>query len=535
MADFIRLQLKLKWGFNRNNNKASAIMTAIATLFAVVIALALVLVLSYVLRSSIPQISLKQLSQMYLTLIMIGLLVAATGMQMKRLYRPGDLLITARFPLSPFKLFVSYLILNYIDLCVYSAVLVLPILVVYGIAVSCFTVAYAFGMLLCVLLMPLIPFGLSIFIAIPAVYLMSLLEKHGIVRLILFVLVLVGAFVLYDYILTVLAQFFIHRNWEEGTLEIWEKILTALDGYYNPAYYLGNVLFFDRFWLGFGVLLGAGAVLVGGGAALAKVVCTRLRLKALDSGGSGYPRHSVLDNYGSGLAIFRYGFKEILRTKTYSYFYLGVAISTPVMVFFCNRLVSMVGEAQIGKGINFGASILVAAVFMAMICSFTGTVLSVEGKNFYITKLVPVGYRKQLLVKALLNIGVSAVALLISAVVIGSLQFINAAEMAVLVCSQLVLATGLVFNGINLNLANPNLKPKANGEAEEINITYMLLIGLVLAALLGAASIILPKAVEASGTAIAYAVVVGTSCVYALINFLVFWFTADKKYKNIEC
>ena len=50
--------------------------------------------------------------------------------------------------------------------------------------------------------------------------------------------------------------------------------------------------------------------------------------------------------------------------------------------------------------------------------------------------------------------------------------------------SQLVLTVGFVFNGIDLNLANPNLKPKANGEAEEINITYMLLIGLAIAAIL---------------------------------------------------
>ncbi len=532
MREFIRLQLKLKWGLNRNNNKASAAMTAIAALLAVAIALALVWTLSFVLKVSID-VTAKRLSVLYLTLIAAGLTVAATGMQVKRLYRPGDLLITARFPLSPFKLFLSYLILNYIDLSVYSAIFFLPVMLVFGFAMQCITFAYIAGLLLGALLLPAVPFALSIFIAIPAVYISSFFERHGIAGLIVFILFLMGAFALYYYILNVLANFFIHRDWDEGTLEIWNSLLASLDSYYNPAYYLSNVIFFERFALGFGVWLGAGAALTAGGAALARAVCGSFRSRALDGGNGVRERRSSLDGYTSLRAIFRYGFREILRTKTYSYFYLGIALSTPVMVFFCNRLVAMVGEAQVGAGINFGASMLVVAVFMAMICSFTATVLSVEGKNFYITKLVPVPYRKQLLVKVLLNIGVSAVALFISAAVLGGLRFIGAADMAVLIVTQLLLSAGLVFNGVNLNLANPNLKPKANGEAEEINITYMLMIGLAVAAVLGACCLIFPKMPQ-GGIVTAYLVALAVAFVYAAINVFVFWFTANRKYAKIE-
>ncbi len=531
MREFIRLQLKLKWGWNRNNNKTSAIMTAFAALIAVLIALALVGALTFVLRSSIA-VTAKRLSVLYLTIIMFGLTVAATGMQIKRLYRPADLLITARFPLSPFKLFTGYLILNFIDLCIYAVILTVPVLLVFGVAMNCFTFVYVLGVLLGAVLMPLIPFALSIFIAIPAVYLTSLLEKHGIVRLIAFVLVLAGAFVLYYYILTVLAQFFIHRNWEQGTLEIWTKLLAWLDAYYNPAYYLGNVVFFDRFWLGFGVTVGAGVLLIAGGIALARVVSANLRFKALDGGDGMYTRRTSIDGYSSARAIFRYQFQDILRTKTYSYFYLGVAISTPVMVFFCHRLTTIVGEAQVGSGINFGVAILVVAVFMAMISSFAGTAISVESKNFYITKLVPVPFRKQLLIKGFLNIAVSAVALLISSVVIGCLEFLNAAEMAAFVATELVFAVGLVFNGINLNVANPNLKPKANGEPEEINITYMLLIGLAISAVLGACALILPR--TSVGATATFLIGAAVAVVYAAVNVLVFWFTVDRKYRKIE-
>lgn len=532
MFNFIRLQLKLKWGLNKNNSKKNAIMTAIAAMLAVIVALALVWGLTYVLQASID-VSAKQLAVFFLTILLIGLTVVAVGMQINRLYRPGDMNLTARFPLSSFKIFVSYLILNYIDLCIYSAILLLPIMLVFGWATGCITFVYIIGILFGIIVLPLIPFGLSIFIAIPIMYLNSLLKRYNIIRLILFVVVLAGCFVLYYYILTVLAQFFIHRNWEVGTLEIWQSLLVGLDKFYNPAYYIGNVIFFENFWIGLGGIIGASVVLVATGIFVAKFVYDKIRIKELDGSREVYKHNSKIDEYGSARAILKFSFNEIIHTKSYSYFYLGVAISTPVMVFLCNRLVTMVGQAQIGQGINFGAAILVISVFMAMISSFAAQILSIEGKNFYITKIVPVSYRKQLLMKAIINIAVSVGALLISTIVMAALQFINAIEIVVLLACELLFVMGLVFNGINLNLANPNLKLKANGEPEEINITFMLMIGLVIAALYGLASFLLPKTAE-QGNIWAYLIIIGTSLIYAILNVIIFWFTVDKKYRKIE-
>ena len=174
MYDYIRLQLKLKWGLNRNNRKASAVMTAVAALCAILVILALVWVLTFVLKAKLS-VTPKRLFVLYLTVIAIGLTVAATGMQVKRLYRPADLAITARFPLSPFRMFLSELILNYIDLWIYSALLLVPVMIVFGFAAECFSAMYVLGMFLGILFMPLIPFALSVFIAIPVMYLVSLL------------------------------------------------------------------------------------------------------------------------------------------------------------------------------------------------------------------------------------------------------------------------------------------------------------------------------------------------------------------------
>ncbi len=533
MFDFIRLQFKLKWGWNKNNSKGNAIMTSVAVLLAVAICLALVWGLSYVLRESL-HVEPRQLSVMYITLLLIGLTIFATSMQISRLYRPADLKITARFPLSPFKIFVSNLILNYIDLTIYSAIFLVPMMLVFGWAMGCITASFVFGIILGVIFLPMIPFALSTLLAIPIMYISSLLKKYNVIQLIIFIIFLAGLFTLYYFVLTALAKFFINRNWEQGTLDIWRNLLTQLDKLYNPGYYLSGIIFFHKFWMSFGIIIGATIVLSAIGIVLAKFVYVHIRTKQLDSGDGAIRKTSKLDDYGSGFAILKHTLLDILHTKSYSYFYLGVAIATPVMVFFCDRLVSLVGTASIGSGINFGASILVVSVFMAMISSFSAIVLSIEGKNFYITKLVPVSYRKQMLVKSAINVAVSLGALLISVIVLAALQFISAIEILVLVICEVLFVIGAVFNGANINLSNPNIKPKANGEAEEINVTYMLLIGLVISALFGGLSIIFPKMYMANGAWITYLVIISIALIYALVNFLVFYFTVNKKYRKIE-
>ena len=252
----------------------------------------------------------------------------------------------------------------------------------------------------------------------------------------------------------------------------------------------------------------------------------------LESGERAFTRRSSVTDRGVFAAMFGHEFKEIVRTRVFAYFYLGVAVATPVMVFFCDRLVSDVGAAQLGEGVNFGASMLVIAAFMALINAFSAASLSREGEKFFITKLIPVPYRTQLLIKGLVNLIVSAGALVISVVVIVSLGFVTAAEAAVIAAAGLLLSCGFVLNGLNLNLANPSIRVRSDGGFNEANVTLMMVIGLFLSAAVGIAAIVLPFFIAEW---LAYLVAAAVALLYAGANFVVFWFTAQKKYAAVEC
>lgn len=530
MLEYVRLQMKLTWGRNKNDSKKSAILTSILGLCVIAVMLALVYLLTSVLGNSLT-IAPQHLATLFITIIEISITVMAVTMQLKRLYRPFDLTISARFALSTFKMYLANIILVYINLAIFAMLIFVPIMTVFTLSIGVFSIQMFIAIIIGGLLAPMLPFGLSSLIAIPVMYLMSLLENKHIIKIILFIAVCAGFFVLYNYILSMLAEYFIYSDVSTDTTGIWNSVILALNSAFNPCVYLGNMVFFNGAWLGLGVIIGLSVLFAAAGIAAAKPIYERVRKRMLEGGGSYFSQDTEVDNLKSGWAMLRHGFKEIIRTKTYAYFYLGIAIATPVMVFFCNRLVTDVGQAQLGATINFGASVLVITAFMAMISAFSAISISMEGKNFYLTKIIPVGYRKQLMIKGSLNMMVCFGALLISCIVLVALEFITPVQAVILGVLEILLSAGFVLNGINLNLANPNLKLKASGETDEINITVMMLLGLLIAGILGAVSIITPFFLEMTYM---YLILAAPVIIYSLINILVFVFTAVKKYHKIE-
>ena len=530
MLGFIRLQMKLRWGRESGGDKKSAVLSVAMGVLTIAVALALVYLFTGVLQEGVSGFGAQEISVLFIAVMQVVLAVTGVGMTVRWMFRPADLKITARFPLSPFQIFLANLLLVYINLQIYAAILYIPVMLAFGFALGTVTVKFVFGLLLSTVFAPMIPFALSTLISLPVMFLMSVLEHRNIVKLAVFIVVLAGFFVLYNYILTFLADYFIYKTVTDS-VGIWEKILKALNSPFDLSVCLKGLLFFESAGKSAGILLGIFAAVSAAGIALAKPEYDAVRRNALESGGRAFPRRTRLNGDGVFAAMFKHEFKEILRTRVYAYFYLGIAVATPVMVFFCNRLVDEVGKAQMGDMISFGASMIVITAFVALINAFSAASLSREGPCFFITKIIPVSYRTQLMIKGLVNLIVSTGALLISCIVIVSLGFVTVGQVFVIFGCSLLLSVGFVANGLNLNLANPNVSLKSNGEFNEANIALMMIVGVFLSAAIGAASVILPFFIPMG---FVYSVIGAFALVYAGANFAVFWLTARKKYAAAE-
>ena len=531
MFEFIRLQMKLRWGRDRGADKKNAVLTGFIGAVVILVLLALIYVFTLVLCGNVPEATAERCAAFFSTAIEACLTFAGVAMMLKWLYRPADLKIAARFPITPFRMYVANVILAFIHLFLYSAAVYLPVMTVCALAAGALSWPAFGGIVLGALLSPFVPFVLSMLISVPVLFCMAFLENRNIVKLILFIAVLAGGFVLYNYLLTVLADYFLNKNMSAETTGVWSEILTALDTPWNLSSWLGGLVSLRSPWQAVGLHF---AVLIAGaaaGVALAKPVYDSVRRRMLESESGAFRRRTRCTDRGVFSAMFAHEFKEILRTRTYAYFYLGIAVATPVMVFFCNRLAFETGTAQIGQGINFGASVLVISVFMAMISSFAAASVTREGHRFFLTKIIPVSPRRQLAIKGTLNWLVSAGALAISLAVILSLDFVTPAQAAVIGLPELLLAGGFVLNGLNRNLKRPNIRLRPDGEINEFNITVMMLTGILLSAAAGLAALVLPFFM-ADGAV--YAVLLALSAVYAASHLAIFLCTAKRRYELIE-
>lgn len=528
---YVGLHLKLQFAKD-DSDKKSKIFTSV---FVFITCVVMLFVFKYFLEMLTSQFGekneFKDFSTLILTICVLVLTVTCISFELKNLMKPFDLKIIARFPMSSFQTFIAELILVYVNLTILSLCLIIPLLTVFGWAGDILCFSYFVKIFFTALLTPIIPFGLGTIFSVPAMYITTLLENRSLIKLCLFIAILVCALIVYDRILNILAEYFIYQRIDGDTKETMARFITALNVKYNPCVLLKNVAFPKNVALSVVMLFLVGGALLSLGIVGAKPVYNHVRLVSLEGGKKPFGLKSRYTPHGAFVSIVKKELKDIVRTGTYAYYYLGVSITTPVMVFFCNRLVNKVGTAQIGASVAYGVSVLVLLAFMAMINSFSAQAISREKETFYITKITPLSPALQLLAKGVLNLVVALGALIISVFIIFRLDFLSFGESFVTFTISLLSAIGMIFNGFNLNLSNPNLSTSTSGEISQTNMNLLLLIGVFFAIIQGGLAIVLAYFLPVK---IVCLVNLALSLLYAGLNAIVFFLTANKKYGRIE-
>lgn len=529
---YIKLHYKLQFTRDKRTDKKASVLTFLLGLAVLAVGIVLLKVLFDILSTQLLQyVSAKDIANLLYAVIGVILVVIAVSKEIKMFLLQKDFNIEARFPMSNLKQFVAQLIISFIDVFVMAFILVVPIMIMFGISAKIISVSYVFGVLLSAILMPFIPFAFSLLIVVPAMWILNVLENRNILKLILFIIILVGLFVLYSVILNFVAEYYIHKKIDSGARENLVAFVLSFNSFWNFFRFYTNIAFFQNVFVSLAVLVCGFAVLMALGVLVAIPVYNRSKENILEGKKKIFSKKSKVTNDKAFSAIFKKECKEIIRTKTYAYFYLGVAIITPVMVFLTNLIIQKVGKAQMGGDIAFGVSVLVVLAFISMINSFAGSAISREGKEFYITKISPVDYRRQLFAKGLLNIIVSLVAMIITVILLCALKFISVAQGAVLFAISVFFAFGVVLNGLNISVRSPNIAGNTGGEESQTNSLVTMFIGLVLCGIEGVISIVLSFFMDLY---IICLILLGLTLVYSVVNLIVFMTSTNKKYSKIE-
>lgn len=529
---YIKLHYKLLLAKDKAEDKKSSVLTFIlGALVVFVVAFLLKYLFDIISLQFFDKISPKEFLTVVYLLFGVVLMVVSISKELKMFLFQNDFHIEARFPLSNVQMFVSQLIIVFIDIFTLSILVAFPVVVMFGISASVCSVAFVFGTLFSAVLLPLVPFSVSLLLTIPIMFVLTLLENRNVLKLIIFILVLVALFVLYSIVLNFLADYYISKRVDSVAKQNFINFVLACNNGWNFFTYLANITFGEKIFTSLGILFSASVVLLTLETLVALPVYKTAKENILEGKKKIFEKHSDITKDKAFSAIFKKEFKEIIRTNTYAYFYLGIAILTPVMVFLTNEIIRKIGTAQIGGNISFGVSVIVVFAFISMINSFAGSTISREGREFYVTKISPVEYRRQLFAKGLLNIVISVIAVVMAVIILSAMKFVTISAGLFLLLISVLFSLGSVLNGLNISVRFPNLANKTGGSESQTNSLMTMFIGLIVCAVEGCIAIVLSFLVDSS---IIFLILFAITFVYALVNVLVFVFTVNKKYSKIE-
>lgn len=432
---------------------------------------------------------------------MIVATVIAIGTIMKNLYQNGDNEMLLRFPVSGKEILLAKSIYCFLHNLVVCTMFMLPFYVIFGVATNA-PVGDYFAYIGVVLLSSIVTFAVANILAVPAMKLINFFKNKFVVVLIVTIIIVCGIFTAY---LLSLSQILEYLKDTRTNIFSPEMILRykAFATHAYPFKWYAELLSGRRL----GTLNAGGLALRFLYIALMTVALSvagyfitsrayyKTILYGVENGKATVTRKAGYKRMSTVRTLLTKEFFLILRSFNYSFEYLAMACTAPLMVFFCNRLAATMGMDTVGAAIMPGITIMVIIIFITVTVSFASTCISREGGCFYMTKVMPVSFRTQVLTKFLLYSVVATLSVALSCLVTGiyytseaGQHALSAVDIAAIWGISEILVISLTSLSMAVDIKWPTFNVSGDGElvATNKNVALALVIGFFVAIAYGA-------------------------------------------------
>lgn len=530
----IKLEFSLKFPkFDKKKNKFVKVFDILMILLGVGVVAALIMfmfnsIISICLRSGLG----NEFLVFFILIIQLIMLFFGLGLLTKTLFFNSDSGSLLKLPVSGEKIFIAKCFFAYFYMIMFSVLIMLPVLILYGILAGMGPLFYCMLPVAC-LLTPLLPFMLSTIFALPMMYVISFLKSKFVLMLITYVLIVAIGFVTYMEILNIVLSL-LGQN-DAGAVLTSGVVSQVRDiAYYlYPEVMIKNILTGTNFVKSFFGTILIGAVFVVGIVYIAKKIYVKVLLKNVETENTFLRKNTKIKHTSATSALFKREFINIFRSVNYSFQYLAVILTTPLMVYFSNAICGNIGIEKLGEGLLPGISILVLIMFLSMAVSFSASSLTREGDKFFHTKIIPVTFKKQISVKLCLYMMVTIPSILVSCLALYFFGTLSIAQALLYTLSISLIMLGNACFGIERDIKNPKFKYLGTEEmtGANRNVISSVGIGLIISLVLGVAAIIISFFFSLD---FIYYVLFGFAVPYALIEFIFLFTKLEKKYHNIE-
>ncbi|MDD4110669.1 MAG: hypothetical protein PHS54_03860 [Clostridia bacterium] len=468
----------------------------------------------------------------FIFLMQIIQLLFGLSLLTKTLYFSSDSSSLLKLPVSGEKIFLSKVLFAYLYITAISSIVMLPVFIVFGVLTGQVFLFYFMIPFIC-LLCPILPFILSILFALPTMYVISFLKNKFILMLITYISLIGIGFITYMNILELLLRLLDTST--NAALLTSEAISSVKDFayYFFPEILLKNILINVNFVKSFlAYALGSGLfiyiILL-----ISKKMYTKVLLNNVENENTYMTKKVKIKKVTVAAALFEREFINIFRSINYSFQYLAVILTTPLMVYFSNSIASKIGVEQIGNGILPGISLLILIMFLSIGVSFSATSITREGDKFFHTKVIPVKYKKQIAIKVCLYSIVAIPCIFLSCFMLYFFNFLTLLDAILFSISISFIIIGNICFGIEKDIKSPKLRYVGNQEytGTNKNVLSSIGVGLIISIIIGVAAIILSFVFSLN---FVYYVLFGFAVPYAIIEILILFLKVEKNYHKIE-
>lgn len=528
----LRLELRSRFGSRVETPVKTQIGRALNILFTLIVYAILVTGIYYLAEMFIVRSELRFEFLVFATIFTMGVAtIVAIGNVVKNLYMSGDNELLLRFPVSGAEILIAKSIYCFLHNLVINAMLTLPFYIIFGVVTKA-GAGYYFASIGVMLLSVLLPYFLANLVAIPVMMATNFVKNQFLLVLIILIGVLCAGFILY---MTALKSILTYLSEEQLGLFSGEMIARygeiaskcypfkwyamLLAG--GSAGYAGKDIGLAFLY----IFLMTAAVGVGAYLVTVKFYYKTI-LHGIETEKVSFHRKTPNTRRTIFGTLLHREFYLILRSFNYSFQYLAMAVAAPVMVYYCNDLASTMGKDTVGAAIVPGLTLMVIIIFVAIIVSFASTSVSREGSAFYHTKIIPVSYTAQVSVKLFLYALVGTASVVLSCIVVGAAfgtekagNLLTPLDVGCIFAISEMTVLSLTCLAIWADVRSPIFNVVGDGElvSANKNIAVSLLVGILVAVIYGAATMLLGfLPIEIGG----FSVVDGLGDVYLILSVI---------------
>lgn len=467
----------------------------------------------------------------FMLILLVVQLIYGLVASLKTLYLKTDSSIL-KLPVNGNMIFGAKFLYLYVKELTFTLILALPILIMFGIKTAQ-GVMFFLMLFPSILVLPIIPYFLAILLSAPALFIMRLFRNKFLVILLFYIVMLTIGFTAYIFVLRFVLNTLESSNvkdvFSDGTLFNIKLFASYL---YLPQLFK-NCLMNYHFWQS--VVILCACVLTLGVLVywFANKVYFNIVLLSAEGEERSFKKSTRVVDRTPRKALMIKEFKNIFRSPNYSFQYLTMVVTTPLMVFFSSKIASNIGVSALGSAILPGIVVLVLIMFLSMGTSFSATSVTREGENFFHTKIIPVPFKEQVKVKFEMYLFVSVPAVFVSCLVLCLAGFISFLQGLLIAVAVSFIIVGNIARSILLDIKRPQFLYLENGEvsANNKNIASSISVGLIISILMGAGSIIVSYFIALPSM---YLVLFGFGVPYAILEIFALFHKIEKRYRQIE-